>query len=85
MPSCNIPHIQSQTLSQICVGYINIYHLYNKLLDVNMLLNNQPYIHLLGISETRLNADHCESVLNIPSYLLIRKDSQSCGQTGMAV
>ena len=38
------------------IGHVNVYHLYNKLQDVCMLLTKSPYIHLLGLSETRLNS-----------------------------
>lgn len=41
--------------NEIRIGHVNIYHLYNKLIDINMLLNEQPFMHLLGISESRLN------------------------------
>ena len=45
------------------IGHVNVYHLYDKVQDVCMLLTKSPYIHLLGLSETRLNSgvgmNHC--------------------------
>ena len=69
----------------INVGHCNVYHLYNKLHDVCMLLNDVQPLHLLGISETRLNPNHDDNSIQIPNYSIFRKDAKLPGETGMAM
>ena len=57
------------------IGYINVYHLYNKVQDVCLLLTQSPHIHLFGLSETRLDSSLGDELLAIPSYVIIRRDS----------
>ena len=77
--------VHSKQHSGINVGHANVYHLYNKLHDVCMLLNDVQPLHLLGLSETRLNPNHDDNSLNIPNYSLFRKDAKLPGETGMAM
>ena len=69
----------------IRIGHVNVYHLYNKVQDVCMLLTKSPYIHLLGLSETRLNSSVGDESLSIPNYTLLRRDGAHRGQTGMGL
>ena len=67
------------------IGHVNVYHLYNKVQDVCMLLTKSPYIHLLGLSETRLNSSVGDESLSVPNYTLLRRDGAHRGQTGMGL
>ena len=53
------------------IGHVTVYHFYNKIQDVCMLLTKSPYIHLLGLSETHLNLSVGVDSLSIPSYQII--------------
>ena len=50
-----------------------------------MLLNDSPFIHLLGLSETRLSARFSDESLSIPHYTIIRRNAADRGHTGMAL
>ncbi|WP_419623937.1 endonuclease/exonuclease/phosphatase family protein, partial [Thiolapillus sp.] len=67
------------------MGHVNVYHLFNKVQDVCMLLTKSPYIHLLGLSETRLNSCVGDESLLIPNYTIFRRDAAHRGQTGMGL
>ena len=67
------------------IGHVNVYHLYNKVQDVCMLLTKSPYIHLLAFSETRLNRSADDESLSIPNYTFHRRDAAHRGQTGMGL
>ena len=67
------------------IGHINIYHLYNKVHDVCLLLTQPPHIHLLGLSETGLDPSLGDESLAIPTYTIIRRDAAHRGQTGMGL
>ena len=67
------------------IGHANVFHLYNKMHDICLLLNESPPIHILGLSETRLDARFLDKDLSIPSYSFIRRDSQGQGETGLGV
>ena len=42
--------------SGLRVGHLNVYHLLNKVPGISSFLNNEhPCMHLLGLSETRLD------------------------------
>ncbi|WP_419598339.1 reverse transcriptase domain-containing protein [Thiolapillus sp.] len=62
-----------------------MYHLFNKVQDVCLLLTKSPYIHLLGLSETRLNSCVGDESLLIPNYTIFRRDAAHRGQTGMGL
>lgn len=66
----------------IRIGHTNVYHLYNKQADICRLLNQPPYIHILGISETRLNSQKP----NVPQYSFLRRDADGAPlHTGMGI
>ena len=67
------------------VCYLNVYHLYNKVLDVNHMLNSfQNTIHILGLSETRLDETKDDKNISITNYSIIRRDKQFDKHTGIA-
>ena len=68
---------------ELRIDHINVYHLYNKVHDVSLLLTQFPHIHLLGLSETRLGSSLGDELLAIPSYTIIRRDATHRSQTGM--
>ena len=74
-----------KTIDGLRIGHANVYHLYNKVHDVCMLLNDSPFIHLLGLRETRLSARFSDKSLSIPQYNIIRRDAADQGHTGMAL
>jgi hypothetical protein len=63
------------------IGHINIYHLFNKIHDVSLLLNQTPLVDILGISETRLTSHSPK----LPNYTFLRRDANFPGHTGMGV
>ena len=67
------------------IGHVNVYHLYNKVQDVCMLLTKSRYIHFLGLIETRLNSNVGDESLSIPSYTFLRRAGAHRGQTGMGL
>ena len=67
------------------IGHLNIYHLPNKIADVCLLLNRNPKIHILGLSETWLNSKHSDEILSIPNYEILRRDTTQSGHTGLVV
>ena len=71
----------SNQLASLCIAHINIYHLFNKLHDVSVLLNGNSPIDILGISETR-QLPHCPS---LPNYTFFNRDSNYIGHTGMGI
>ena len=74
-----------KTIDGLRIGHANVYHLYNKVHDVCMLLNDSPFIHLLGLRETRLSARFSDESLSIPHYTIIRRDAADRGHIGMAL
>ena len=74
----------SKPSSGIRVGHVNVYHLGNKLHDIFSLLSGPPRLHILGISETRLNLQS-NSELSIPNYTFFRKDASRSPQTGLGI
>ena len=67
------------------VCYLNVYHLYNKVIDVNHMLNSfQNTTHILGLSETRLNENKEDKNISINNYSIIRRDKQFDKDTGLA-
>ena len=74
-----------KTIDGLRIGHANVYHLYNKVHDVCMLLNDSPFIHLLGLSGTRLSARFSDESLSIPHYTIIRRNAVDRGHTGMAL
>ena len=55
--------------SGLRVGHLNIYHLLNKVPGISSFLNNEhPCMHLLGLSETRLDYRMSDESIEIPQY-----------------
>ena len=68
------------------VGHQNVYHLYNKVPDLCVFLNQStPNYNIFGITESRLDSRISDLDINIPNYCISRKDSIAIGQTGIAV
>jgi hypothetical protein len=78
-------NITQSQISGTRIAHLNVYHLYKKLPDVCLLLNEPPNIHLLGLSETRIDSHITDDMLAIPNYNIIRRDAVHFGQTGLAV
>ena len=74
-----------KTIDGLRIGHANVYRLYNKVHDVCMLLNDSPFIHLLGLGETRLSARFSDESISVPHYNIIRRDAADQGHTGMAL
>ena len=54
--------------------------------DISSFLNNEhPCIHLLGLSETRLDYRISDESIAIPQYLTFRRDAIKQGETGLAI
>ena len=67
-------------------GHQNVYHLYNKVPDLCVLLNQStPNYKNFGITESRLDSRISDQDINIPIYCISRKDSVVIRQTGIVV
>ena len=70
-PKC---HLLSE--SGLRLGRLNVYHLFNKVPDISSFLNNEhPCIHLLCLSETRLDYRMSDESIAVPQYLTFRRDA----------
>ena len=68
------------------VGHQNVYHLYNKVLDLCVFLSQStPNYKKNCITESQLDSRISDQDINIPDYCISRKDSIVTGQTGIAV
>ena len=68
------------------ICHLNVFHLYNKVTDINVMLNTSPNkIHILGLSETRLNDSIDNDLISINNYRIIRRDKQFDKHTGIIV
>lgn len=57
------------------MGHLNIQGLQNKIEQIDLLLNSSENdIHLLGISETKLNEQHSNHYFELNNYQLFRRD-----------
>ena len=61
------------------IGYLNTYHLFNKVTDINVLLTTKlKSTHILGIGETKLKQKKKKKIhdtqLSINNYKIIRRD-----------
>ena len=52
----------------LSVGHLDIYHLANKVTDVNVFLSQSNVLHSFGVSETRLTSHVSDFMLRIPKY-----------------
>ena len=68
---------------RICIGHLNVYHLYNKCTEVSLLMQKLAPIHLFGISESRLDARITEYLISINDYTVLRRDSGYPLYTGL--
>ena len=69
----------------LLLGHLNIFHLFNKLTDVNLLLNGPAPYHVFGLSETRLDDRMTNGALKIPIYTFFRRDAALHQDTGLIV
>ena len=69
----------------LSVGHLNIYHLANKVTDVNVFVHQSDILHIFGVSESRLTSYVSDEVVSIPNYSISRRDADELGHTGMAV
>ena len=70
---------------QINIAYLNLYHLFNKVTSVNMLLTSSlKETHIIGIGETRLKDFMDNKQLHIENYSIIRRDKTHDKHTGIA-
>ena len=66
------------------IGHLNVYHLYNKLTDINAFIQSE-HVDILGISESRLNNNISDDSIGIPGYNVFRRDAVEPRDTGLAV
>ena len=70
---------------QINIAYLNLYHLFNKVTSVNVLLSTSlKGTHILGIGESRLKDFMDDKQLHIENYSIIRRDKTHEKHTGIA-
>ena len=67
------------------VGHLNVYHIQNKIYDLNVFFESHRRFHLFGHSETLLKSHIPSEGLSLPHYSLIRKDAARSQHTGLAV
>ena len=68
--------------TQLTIAYINLYHLYNKVIKINeLLISTLKGTHILGLSETRLKDCMDNNQLHIENYSIIRRDKTEDGHT----
>ena len=71
--------------TKLNIAYLNLYHLYSKVIKVNeLLISTLKETHILGISETRLKDYMDNKQLHIANYSIIRRDKTEDGHTGIA-
>ena len=68
-------------------GHLNVCSLRHKVSDISVLMNRTypETFHIFGISETRLDACISDTAINLPNYLVFRRDPVLPGETGVAV
>ena len=73
-------------IGKLNIGHLNVYHLANKTHDIANFLHLQTDVmHIFGLSETRLTDKMDDEILNLPDYVLLRRDPATKGQVGLAV
>jgi len=73
---------ETRTMTVSCpkdlsVGHLNIYHLANKVTDVNVLVHQTDILHIFGVSEFRLTFYVSDEVVSIPNYSILRRDAMN--------
>ena len=75
----------SESATGLRIGHLSVYHLFNKVADVSLLLNKSSQLtHLFGISETRLDSRIDNTQLEYPTTVM-RRDSSQTVHTGIAL
>ena len=69
----------------LSVGHLNIYHVTNKVNNANVFLSQSNFLHIFGVSETRLTSHVSDDMLGISKNSILRRDANATGPTGMAV
>ena len=70
----------------IRLGHVNVFHLYNKLTDLQVHLNSaSPKYDIFGVTESRLHQQISKKCITIPEYCVFRRDRCKVGETGIAV
>ena len=69
----------------LSVGHLNIYHLANKVTDVNVFVHQSDILHIFGVSESRLTSYVSDEVVSIPHYSIVGRDADEPGHAGIAV
>ena len=76
----------SESATRLRIGHLNVYHSFNKVGDVSLLLNQSSQLtHLFGISETHLDSRIDNDSIRIPEYLVIWRDSSQTLHSGIAL
>ena len=76
----------SESASDLRIGHLNVYHLYNKVPDVSLLLDQSSQLtRLFGISDTRLGSGIDSNSIRIPTYCVTRRDSTQTLHTDIAL
>ena len=71
--------------NDLSVGHLNIYHLADKVTDVNVFVHQSNMLHIFGVSESRLTSYFSDELVSIPNYSILRRDADEPGHTGIAV
>ena len=78
--------IRSNYFVYFAFTYYTYAHLYNKVPDISLLLNQSSQLtRLFGISETRLGSRTDSNSIRIPTYCVMRRDSTQTLHTGIAL
>ena len=76
----------SESATGLRIGHLSVYHLFNKVADVSLLLNQCSQLtHLFGISETCLDSRIDNNSVRIPDYCVMRNDSSQTLHMGIAL
>ena len=69
----------------LSVGHLNIYHLANKVTNVNVFVHQSDSLHIFGVSESRLTSYVSDEVVSIPNYSVLRRYAGEPGHAGIEV
>ena len=69
----------------LLVGHLNIYHLANKVTNVNVFVHQSDSLHIFGVSESRLTSYVSDEVVSIPNYSVLRRYAGEPGHAGIEV
>ena len=76
----------SESITGLRIGHLNVYHSFNKVGDVSLLMNQSSQLtHLFGISETHLDSRIDNDSIRIPEYLVIWRESSQTLHAGIAL